>query len=251
MSPKRARRGDITTTLSPASSDAPASRAVQNPALQLPTELIYIILAISMGEHISDMMLYPSKIQQWDAILTFLHVSRAFRGCSIKLLYYLWGNTFIRERTRYGLYRLPPAPLRLIALSVIGNYKPTHSIFRQLTHQARSAPHSFTSRNDQPKLLSARVVRHPISPLARIWSTLIHNTATANAALQDAEKDWGCVEFEGVYTAKDLQMVMDSYAEIPEGIRPLLLGRVVHWVMRQAAIWTKRNESYRYRGISC
>jgi len=68
--------------------------------LLLPTELIYSILAISIGEYIGDMMLYPSKILQWDAILTFLHVSRTFRECTIKLLYHLWGETFIRERTR-------------------------------------------------------------------------------------------------------------------------------------------------------
>jgi hypothetical protein len=53
-----------------------------------------------MGEYISDMVLYSSKILKWDAILAFLHVSRTFRGCTIKLLYHLWGDTFIRERTR-------------------------------------------------------------------------------------------------------------------------------------------------------
>jgi len=169
-----------------------------------------------------DMMLRPNNILQWDAIMTSLHVSRTFRGCTIKLLHHLWGDTFIRERT-----------------SIIGNYKPTYSIFRQLSRQAHRAPHNFVSRDDQPKLLSARVVRHPISPLARIWSVLIRNTAVANAVLLDAEKDWRRVDFEDVYTAKDLQIIMDSYAEIPEGIRSLLLGRVMHRVMTQAAIWTK------------
>jgi hypothetical protein len=95
-------------------------------------------------------------------------------------------------------------------------------------------------------------VRHPISPLARIWSTLIRNTAAANAALLDAEKDWSSVDFEDVYTAKDLQLILDSYAEIPAGIRPLLQGHVIHRVMTQAAIWAKCEESsvrfYRYLG---
>jgi hypothetical protein len=68
--------------------------------LLLPTELIYTILAISIGDYMGDMMLLPSKILKWDAIMTFLHVSRSFRGCIIKLLYHLWGETFIRERTR-------------------------------------------------------------------------------------------------------------------------------------------------------
>jgi hypothetical protein len=104
-------------------------------------------------------------------------------------------------------------------------------------------PHSFTSRDDQPKLLSARVVRHPISPLARIWSAHIRNTASANAVLFDAEKDWRRVDFEVVYAAKDLQVIMNSYAEIPAGIRPLLLGRIMHCAMTQAAIWTKRELS--------
>jgi hypothetical protein len=75
--------------------------------LLLPTELIYTILAISIGDYMSDMILFPSKILKWDAIMTFLHISRSFRGCTIKLLYHLWGETFIRERTRYC--NLPPA----------------------------------------------------------------------------------------------------------------------------------------------
>lgn len=78
----------------------PAPRTAQNATLLLPIELIYTILAISIGDYISDMMLLPSKILKWDGIMTFLHVSRSFRGCTIKLLYHLWGETFIRERTR-------------------------------------------------------------------------------------------------------------------------------------------------------
>ena len=133
--------------------------------------------------------------------------------------------------------------------SVIGNYKPTYSIFRRLSHQARSAPLSFTSRDDKPKLLSARVVRHPISPLARIWSALIRNTAAANAVLLDAENDRIHVDFEDVYVAEDLQTITDSYAEIPAGIRSQLLGPVMHRVMTQAAIWTKR-ECFAAHGVS-
>ena|SRR6267154_926991 len=98
ISRKRARRS--TTIISATTASAPESRAAQNATLLLPTELIYTILAISIGEYIGDMILLPSKILKWDAIMTFLHVSRAFRGCTIKLLYHLWGETFIRERTR-------------------------------------------------------------------------------------------------------------------------------------------------------
>ena len=100
ISRKRARRGTTTISATTESEDAPASREAQNVSFLLPTELIYTILAISLGDYIGDMMLLPSKILKWDAILTFLHVSRAFRGCTIKLLYHLWGETFIRERTR-------------------------------------------------------------------------------------------------------------------------------------------------------
>jgi hypothetical protein len=100
ISRKRARCGPTTISAATASEDAPGSRAAQNATLLLPTELIYTILAISIGEYIGDMMLLPSKILKWDAIMTFLHVSHAFRGCTIKLLYHLWGETFIRERTR-------------------------------------------------------------------------------------------------------------------------------------------------------
>lgn len=123
--------------------------------------------------------------------------------------------------------------------SVIENYKPTLYIFRQLAQQARSAPHGFTSQDPPPKFLSARVVRHPITPLARIWSALIRNSATANALLDDAEADWTCGDFEEVYTEEDIQIIKDGYAEIPAGIRPLLLGHVIHLVMTQAAFWTK------------
>ncbi|KAF8267829.1 hypothetical protein EI94DRAFT_1729349 [Lactarius quietus] len=221
MSRKKARRSNVSSSAA-TPQDTRASAKAPHRALQLPTELVYTILAISVGDYLSDMMLYPSKIERWDATLTFLHVSHTFRGCTIKLLYHLWGDTFIRERT-----------------SVIGNYKPTYSIFRRLSHQARSAPLSFTSRDDKPKLLTARVVRHPISPLARIWSALIRNTAAANAVLQDAENDRMHVDFEDVYVADDLQTITDSYAEIPAGIRSQLLGTVMHRVMTQAAIWTK------------
>ncbi len=99
ISRKRARRSKTVISATTASEDAPESRAAQNATLLLPTELIYTILAISIGEYIGDMILL-SKILKWDAIMTFLHVSRAFRGCTIKLLYHLWGETFIRERTR-------------------------------------------------------------------------------------------------------------------------------------------------------
>jgi hypothetical protein len=126
---------------------------------------------------------------------------------------------------------------------VVGNFKPTYSIFRQLSHQARSAPLAFSSPSAKPKLLSARVVRHPISPLARIWSALIRNTAAADAVLLEAENDRVHPEFSNVYMGEDLQVIMDSYAEIPAGIRPLLLGRVMHCVMTQAAIWTKSESS--------
>jgi len=223
VSRKRARRSNVTITPSEeGGEDAPASRAVRNPALQLPTELIYAIVAIAIGEYIGDMMLLPCKILRWDPILILLHVSRTFRGCTIKLLRHLWGDTFIREST-----------------SIIRNYNPTLSIFRQLTRKARNSPRSFTSRDEQPKLLSMRVVRHPISPLARIWSALIRNTAAANAVLANAEEDWTCVDFENVYAARDLQVITNSYFEIPAGVRPLLLVRVMYYAMTQAAIWTK------------
>lgn len=98
---KRARLNDTIRSLpATASEDVSASQAAQNTALSLPTELIYTILAISIGDYIGDMMLNPSKLLHWDAILTLLHVSRSFRGSTIKLLYHLWGETFIRERTK-------------------------------------------------------------------------------------------------------------------------------------------------------
>jgi hypothetical protein len=126
--------------------------------------------------------------------------------------------------------------------SIIENYKPTLYIFRQLSRQARRSPLGFTSQDLPQRLLSARVVRHPITPLARIWSAQIRNTAAANALLEDPEPDWTCADFEEVYTEEDLQVIKDSYAEIPAGIRPSLLGRVMHRVMTQAAFWTKCEE---------
>ena len=103
---------------------------------------------------------------------------------------------------------------------MIENYKPTLYIFRQLApSSACSVPQSFTYQDPPPRLLSARVVRHPITPLARIWSTLIRNTAAATALLEEAEPDWTCGDFEEVYTEEDLQVIKDSYAEIPAGIQ--------------------------------
>ncbi|KAH9977294.1 hypothetical protein BGW80DRAFT_844904 [Lactifluus volemus] len=102
MSRKRARRSN-TASLIDASEDASTLKRQENITLQLPTELIYTILAISMGDYLGDMMLYPSMIQKWDATLTLLQVSRTFRGCTIDLLYHLWGDTFIHERTSQKL----------------------------------------------------------------------------------------------------------------------------------------------------
>ena len=85
-------------------------------------------------------------------------------------------------------------------------------------------------------------MRHPITPLARIWSALIRNTAAATFLLEDAVPDWTCGDFEEVYAEEDLQIIKGSYAEIPAGIRFLLLGHVMHQVMMQAAFWTKREE---------
>jgi hypothetical protein len=88
----------LATTMS---EDVSTSRAAQT---RLPTELIYIILAISIGDYIGDMMLNPLKILKWDAILMLLHVSRTFRLSTIQMMYHLWGETFIQpERTRYLL----------------------------------------------------------------------------------------------------------------------------------------------------
>jgi hypothetical protein len=103
--------------------DAPASRGVRNPALQLPTELIYAIVAIAIGEYIGDLILLPCKIIRWDPILILLHVSRTFRGCTIKLLRHLWGGTFVRERTRYASpsFPLPPLFSSLESLRVVSN----------------------------------------------------------------------------------------------------------------------------------
>jgi hypothetical protein len=117
---KRARRSNATATATSITSTTPsesnevappsASRAVWNPALRLPTELIYTIAAITIGDYIGDMMLLPSENLHWDAIMALLHVSRTFRGCTIELLYHLWGSTFIRERTKYA--HLPSAAPR-------------------------------------------------------------------------------------------------------------------------------------------
>ena len=99
MSRKKSRRSNVSSS-STTPGDTLASQKLPNRALQLPTELVYTILAICIGDYLNDMMLYPSKIERWDATLTFLHVSHIFRSCTIKLLYHLWGDTFIRERTR-------------------------------------------------------------------------------------------------------------------------------------------------------
>jgi hypothetical protein len=85
-------------------------------------------------------------------------------------------------------------------------------------------------------------VRHPITPLARIWSVLIRNTAAVNALIEGFEPERRCGDFEEVYAEEDVQVIMENYALIPAGIRSLLLGHVMYQVMTQAAFWTKREE---------
>jgi len=60
----------------------------------------------------------------------------------------------------------------------------------------------------------------------------------ANAVLLGAKKDRR-IDFADVYTVKDLEMIIESYTDIPAGIRSLLLGHVMNRVMTQAVIWTK------------
>jgi hypothetical protein len=78
-------------------------------------------------------------------------------------------------------------------------------------------------------------------------TTLIRNTATGNAILrkdgrEDFEevRDGGCEDFEKVYSEEDIQVFKNAFANIPDGIRESILGRVIHRVMTQAALWTKR-----------
>ena len=81
---------------------------------------------------------------------------------------------------------------------------------------------------------------------------MIRNAAAANALIYKAE-NWrlgygnseeeyseeGCGNFEEVYSEEALKAIMANYAEIPAGIRPLLLGHVMHQIMMQAAFWSK------------
>lgn len=69
--------------------------------ISFPTELIHFILAISLGNYLADFILLPTIPLTWDPIITLLHVSSTFRACTIKLLYCLWGETFIRDRATY------------------------------------------------------------------------------------------------------------------------------------------------------
>ncbi|KAI0059035.1 hypothetical protein BV25DRAFT_1829340 [Artomyces pyxidatus] len=211
---KRARVKSLPSS-SPALQDASTT---PNERLRLPTELLYDIIATSLGDFVSDLILSPVAAE-WDAISSFLHVSRSFRGCTIRLLYHLWGDTFIHEQTR-----------------VLSNYKPTLSIFIRLSKLARDSPGEFL-RERKPKLLSERVIRHPLSPLARLWSCLIRNTANANALLADCD---GC-QPESVFSLPDFEAMKASYDGLPEGVRHLLLGRVMRHIILRAATWFKLN----------
>ncbi|KAH9967973.1 hypothetical protein BC827DRAFT_460864 [Russula dissimulans] len=174
MSRKRARRNNITTASTTPPEDTSAIvRVVQNSALQLPTELIYNILAIAIGEYMGDMMLRPNNILQWDAIMTSLHVSRTFRGCTIKLLYHLWGDTFIRdsERTRYALLcgfslspttRAPSLTRYIASLETTNPRTPSFasSLARHAGRHTASSPET-TNRSCSPRALC--VTRYPPS----------------------------------------------------------------------------------------
>ncbi|KAI0047063.1 hypothetical protein FA95DRAFT_1559499 [Auriscalpium vulgare] len=196
-----------------------------NPHLCLPTELLYDVIATALGDYLSDLILEGTEAarprsRDWDAIFVFLHVSRSFRACTIKLMYHLWGDTFIHERTR-----------------AICNYKPTLSIFTRLAKIANDTPGRFHQER-KPKLLSERIIRHPLSPLARLWSCFIRNTANANACVaEDLEDD----DLPGVFPGSDYRLMKESYNEIPAGVRDLLLGRVMRHIVLRSALWFKLN----------
>ncbi|KAI0040758.1 hypothetical protein FA95DRAFT_1646887 [Auriscalpium vulgare] len=194
------------------------------PHLCLPTELIYDVIATALGDYLSDLILDGTEAarprsRDWDAILVFLHVSRSFRACTIQLMYHLWGDTFIHQRTR-----------------AISNYKPTLSVFTRLAEIANDTPGSFHQER-KPKLLSERIIRHPLSPLARLWSCFIRNTANANACVgEDLADDY----LRSVFPVSDYCLMKDSYNEIPAGVRDMLLGRVMRHILLRSAMWFRR-----------
>jgi hypothetical protein len=112
-------------------------------------------------------------------------------------------------------------------------------IFRELLQEAISHPHHFTRGYNPPELLSKPVVRRPKSPLARILSTLVRNTAAGNTLIKESKPEWRRGDFKSVYSKEDVQVLEDSFAAIPAGMREMLAGRIMDDARKQAAFWTK------------
>jgi len=84
------------------------SRCVTKAAWALPTEITFIIIALSLGDYLYDVLDALWDVPEWDAMMTLLHTSTVFRRCAINVMYHLWGEMFMDERTGYvaGLFHL-------------------------------------------------------------------------------------------------------------------------------------------------
>jgi hypothetical protein len=81
----------MSDTTSQTSEIAPTSSL---PYPVIPLELLFQIIAISLGSYLGLAMLEPDRFIGFNLIERFIMVSRDFRHCTIDVLRYLWHDTF-------------------------------------------------------------------------------------------------------------------------------------------------------------
>lgn len=83
---------------STASAPEPPSLSAHH--LNLSTELLSTIIALSLGSHFEFIMFEPEGFDGERHIMNLLLVSKTFYTCTVEVLYHLWGTTFIDGETR-------------------------------------------------------------------------------------------------------------------------------------------------------
>ena len=66
----------------------------------LPTELIYEITTLALSDYLTDLLISPHSILEWDGITVLLQSTSQIRSCTMKLLGFLDKETFINDKDR-------------------------------------------------------------------------------------------------------------------------------------------------------
>ncbi|KAI0059053.1 hypothetical protein BV25DRAFT_1901773 [Artomyces pyxidatus] len=206
----------------PSTSSAADSTLMASNPPRLPTELIYDILMRSLGNYLSEILLTPGTVGDWDAIGTLLHISECFRCCMTKLLQYLWGGAFVDVKT-----------------GLVVNYKPTITVLRGLSHLAHTSPERLL-QSPKARLLADRIVRTPLLPIVRMCKCFLVQVARARLCADQTTigLPLGVLESDG--STPSMSEYLSGRKSLPPRVAHCLLARVDEHIVEHTAVWIRR-----------